>query len=193
MIWCIFLFEWDSLYTSIQWIHHNASGYSPEERWEWVVYMQQVFVKFDDADQVRNFVNAVSSVDANFELGSGRRVVDPKSILGVFALDLARPQRLVCDSDDSAMLDKISPYLLQGTACWNQQTVGSGAEMIVPAPCRGVLAASCLWSSEAALTWFKRMQFHACAIGTDWYHFIFILVYHNKRSGIHWAYFPYIS
>ena len=82
-----------------------------------VVYMQQVFVKFSNADQVRNFVNAVSSVEANFELGSGRRVVDPKSILGVFALDLARPQRLVCDSDDSAMLDKISPYLLQGTAC----------------------------------------------------------------------------
>ena len=84
---------------------------------ERVVSMQQVFVKFNDVDQVRNFVNAVSSVEANFELGSGRRVVDPKSILGVFALDLARPQRLVCDSDDSALLDKISPYLLQGTAC----------------------------------------------------------------------------
>ena len=54
--------------------------------------MQQVFVRFDDADQVRNFVNAVST-------------------MGVFALDLAQPQRLTCDSDDSAMLDKISPYL----------------------------------------------------------------------------------
>ena len=69
--------------------------------------MQQVFVKFDDVDQVRNFV------EANFELGSGRRIVDPKSILGVFALDLARPQRLVCDSDDSSMLEKISPFLVR--------------------------------------------------------------------------------
>ena len=73
--------------------------------------MQQVFVKFDDVDQVRNFVNVVNTVEANFELGSGRRIVDPKSILGVFALDLARPQRLVCDSDDSSMLEKISPFL----------------------------------------------------------------------------------
>lgn len=73
--------------------------------------MQQVFVKFDDVDQVRSFVNVVNSVEANFELGSGRRIVDPKSILGVFALDLARPQRLVCDSDDSEMLEKISPFL----------------------------------------------------------------------------------
>lgn len=84
---------------------------------ERVVSMQQVFVKFSDADQVRNFVNAVSTVEANFELGSGRRVVDPKSILGVFALDLARPQKLVCDSDDSAMLDKIGPYLLRESVC----------------------------------------------------------------------------
>lgn len=94
----------------------NASENIPRKG-ERVVYMQQVFVKFDDVDQVRNFVNAVSSVEANFELGSGRRIVDPKSILGVFALDLARPQRLTCDSDDSAMLDKISPYLLHGAAC----------------------------------------------------------------------------
>ena len=74
--------------------------------------MKQVFVKFDDVDQVRSFVNVVNSVEANFELGSGRRIVDPKSILGVFALDLARPQKLVCDSDDSEMLEKIGPFLV---------------------------------------------------------------------------------
>ena len=58
--------------------------------------MQQVFVKFSNADQVRNFVNAVSTMEANFELGSGRRVVDAKSILGVFALDLAQIGRASC-------------------------------------------------------------------------------------------------
>lgn len=72
--------------------------------------MQQVLVQFKDVDQVRNFVNTVSMVDANFELGSGSRIVDAKSILGVLALDLARPQRLVCDSDDSAILEGIEPF-----------------------------------------------------------------------------------
>lgn len=76
--------------------------------------MQQVFVKFDDAGQVRDFVNAVNMVEANFELGSGRRIVDPKSILGVFALDLTQPQKLICDSDDLGMLDKITPFLYDG-------------------------------------------------------------------------------
>ena len=75
--------------------------------------MQQVLVKFEDVDQVRDFVNTVSTVDANFELGSGSHVVDAKSILGVFALDLARPQRLVCDSDDSAVLEGIGPFLVR--------------------------------------------------------------------------------
>ena len=75
--------------------------------------MQQVLVKFEDVDQVRDFVNTVSTVDANFELGAGSRVVDAKSILGVFALDLARPQRLVCDSDDSAVLEGIGPFLVR--------------------------------------------------------------------------------
>lgn len=75
--------------------------------------MQQLLVQFKDVDQVRNFVNTVSLVDANFELGSGSRIVDAKSILGVLALDLARPQRLVCDSDDSAILEEIEPFLVR--------------------------------------------------------------------------------
>lgn len=76
--------------------------------------MQQVFVKFDDAGQVMDFVNTVNRMKANFELGSGRRIVDPKSILGVFALDLTQPQRLTCDSDDLGMMDKITPFLYEG-------------------------------------------------------------------------------
>lgn len=75
--------------------------------------MQQLLVQFKNVDQVRNFVNTVSLVDANFELGSGSRIVDAKSILGVLALDLARPQRLVCDSDDSAILEEIEPFLVR--------------------------------------------------------------------------------
>lgn len=78
--------------------------------------MQQVFVKFDDAGQVRDFVNEVNKMQANFELGSGRRIVDPKSIMGVFALDLTQPQKLTCDSDELGMLDKITPFLYDGKA-----------------------------------------------------------------------------
>ncbi len=91
----------------------KKSELSSGERREKVIFMQQVLVKFEDVDQVRDFVNAVSMTEANFELGSGSRIVDAKSILGVFALDLAQPQRLVCDSDDSAILEEIEPFLVR--------------------------------------------------------------------------------
>ena len=43
--------------------------------------MQQVHIKFSNVEQVRQFVNSIDKIDANFDLGSGRRVVDAKSIL----------------------------------------------------------------------------------------------------------------
>lgn len=73
--------------------------------------MQQVFVKFNNAEQVRSFVNMIGTLDANFDMGSGRRMVDAKSLLGIFALDLTQPQKLSCNTDDASVMEKITPYL----------------------------------------------------------------------------------
>lgn len=73
--------------------------------------MQQVYVKFNNAEQVRNFVNVIDTMETDFNLGSGRRVVDAKSLLGVFALDLSQPQLLRYESDDTQIYEKISPFL----------------------------------------------------------------------------------
>ena len=72
-------------------------------------------MKFNDADQVRNFVNAVSTVDANFELGSGRRVVDAKSIMGIFSMDLSTDVelRILETNEKISEIEKvIAPYLI---------------------------------------------------------------------------------
>lgn len=73
--------------------------------------MQRIFVKFDDAGQVRDFVNEINKVEANFRLGSGKRIVNPKAILGVYTLDLTQPQELRCDSDDFRWMERIAPFL----------------------------------------------------------------------------------
>lgn len=73
--------------------------------------MQQLYVKFDDVEQVKAFVNEINKVEANFEMGSGRRIVDAKSIIGVLSLDLTQPQELRCDSDDKGMINRIEPFL----------------------------------------------------------------------------------
>lgn len=79
--------------------------------------MQKMYVKFEDAEQVKSFVNVINKADANFELGLGRRIVDPKSILGVFALDLTQPQELRCDSDEWKLADEHRHFLFGDNRC----------------------------------------------------------------------------
>lgn len=77
--------------------------------------MRQMLIKLNNADQIRKFVNTVDRFDVNFELGSKGRVVNPKSILGVFTLDLSCPQKLRCDSDDLKIVDKLKPFICKST------------------------------------------------------------------------------
>ena len=73
--------------------------------------MQQVNVRFRDVEQIRQFVNIIDKCDANFDLGSGPRGVDAKSILGVMALDFSGPLCLKYDSEDSAIREKIMSFI----------------------------------------------------------------------------------
>ena len=51
--------------------------------------MQQVNVKFSSVEQIRQFVSIIDKFDTSFDLGSGHRIVDAKSILGVMTLDFS--------------------------------------------------------------------------------------------------------
>ena len=42
-------------------------------------------------NDVKDFVNIVSKYDFDIDLTSGRYVVDAKSIMGIFSLDLSKP------------------------------------------------------------------------------------------------------
>ena len=58
--------------------------------------MQQVNVKFNDVEQIREFVSIIDKIDANFDLGSGQKIVDAKSILGVMSMDLNHVLTVKC-------------------------------------------------------------------------------------------------
>lgn len=74
---------------------------------------------------VTGFVQIVNRFDFEFDLVSGRYVVDGKSIMGIFSLDLMRPCELRIHADpdkpeDRAALDdllqQLGPYLITPTA-----------------------------------------------------------------------------
>ena len=62
--------------------------------------MKTVTIKLSTIEDVRNFVNAATKCDADIDLESGRYVVDAKSIMGIFSLDLMKPIKMTIHADD---------------------------------------------------------------------------------------------
>ena len=53
--------------------------------------MKSVTIKLTQAEEVKEFVNTVNRYEYEMDLRAGRHVVDAKSILGIFSLDLSKP------------------------------------------------------------------------------------------------------
>ena len=66
--------------------------------------MKSIQIRLSTIADVRDFVNIVSGTDVDVDLISGRYVVDGKSIMGIFSLDLMSPITLNAHSDDTDAL-----------------------------------------------------------------------------------------
>ena len=75
--------------------------------------MKKVSISLNSIDKVKSFVNTITKFDSDFDLISGRYVIDAKSIMGIFSLDLSQPIELTIHADDDgAILEAIKPYLV---------------------------------------------------------------------------------
>lgn len=61
--------------------------------------MREVTISLETIDKVKNFVAAAVKLDADLDLVSGRYVIDAKSILGIFSMDLSKPLVLQIHAD----------------------------------------------------------------------------------------------
>ena len=68
--------------------------------------MKTVQICLDSIDKVKSFVNSITKYDTDFDLVSGRYVIDAKSIMGIFSLDLSKPIDL-CIHAEEADLEEI--------------------------------------------------------------------------------------
>ena len=74
--------------------------------------MKSVMIRLSLVENVNKFVNVVSRYPFEMDLRAGRHVVDAKSILGIFSLDLSRPITLDIYSDDcEKLLEEIKPFI----------------------------------------------------------------------------------
>ena len=76
--------------------------------------MKTVKISLNSIDKVKSFVNDLTKFDTDFDLVSGRYVIDAKSIMGIFSLDLSKPIDLNIHAEDNAeaVLEVLKPYLI---------------------------------------------------------------------------------
>jgi len=71
--------------------------------------MQSIMVNLNTIDKVKTLVAILSPIEGDFDLVSDRYVVDAKSIMGIFSLDISKPLRL--DIHSPAAAEKVLPLL----------------------------------------------------------------------------------
>ena len=76
--------------------------------------MKSVKISLNSIDKVKSFVNTITKYDYDFDLVSGRYVIDAKSIMGIFSLDLSKPidLNIHSDSDIEEVLESLAAYLV---------------------------------------------------------------------------------
>ena len=76
--------------------------------------MKTLKISLNSIDKVKAFVNEITKFDNDFDLVSGRYVIDAKSIMGIFSLDLSKPIELNIHSETNVdeILNILAPYIV---------------------------------------------------------------------------------
>ena len=77
--------------------------------------MKTVKISLNSIDKVKAFVNDVTKFNTDFDLVSGRYVIDAKSIMGIFSLDLSKPIDLNIHADGNVddILAALDSYIIK--------------------------------------------------------------------------------
>ena len=77
--------------------------------------MKSINISLNSIDKVKNFVNVVNMFDSELDLVSGRYVIDAKSIMGIFSLDLSKPIQLDIHGQEEIdkILDELKPFIVE--------------------------------------------------------------------------------
>lgn len=76
--------------------------------------MKTISISLNSIDKVKTFVNEISKFDNDFDLVSGRYVIDAKSIMGIFSLDLSKPIDLNIHAEENIdeIMEVLSAYTI---------------------------------------------------------------------------------
>ncbi len=76
--------------------------------------MKTVQVLLPTTQSVQNFVDALIGLTGDFEFIDGRVMLDARSLMGIFSLDLSRPLQLRVHEPSEVNLKAIRPFIVPG-------------------------------------------------------------------------------
>ena len=76
--------------------------------------MNEKVIKLADVEEVCDFVRAAGMCDFDIDISDQRMVIDAKSIMGIFSLDLSKPIDLNIHSENDVdeILSKLEPFIV---------------------------------------------------------------------------------
>ncbi len=75
--------------------------------------MKEIKIKLSSVQDIREFVNVIILADYDVDLVQGRYVIDAKSIMGIFSLDLLSPISLVAHTENAdAIFAKLDKFIV---------------------------------------------------------------------------------
>ena len=76
--------------------------------------MKTLQISLNSIDKVKSFVNDITRFENDFDLVSVRYVIDAKSIMGIFSLDLSKPIDLNIHAEENidAILEVLKQYTI---------------------------------------------------------------------------------
>ena len=77
--------------------------------------MKSLKLSLNSIDKVKEFVNLINTFDGDFDLVSDRYVIDAKSIMGIFSLDISNDLRLDIydDSEADAVAKALDKFIVK--------------------------------------------------------------------------------
>lgn len=80
--------------------------------------MKEFIIYLNTVERVNDFVKIVSKFEQDMDIIVGRYIIDAKSIMGIFSIDLTRPLTLRINSDDvdicKEIKEKLERFIVEG-------------------------------------------------------------------------------
>ena len=77
--------------------------------------MNEFNIKLDSVEKVKEFVKITNKIPSDMDLIVGRYIIDAKSIMGIFSLDLSKPIDLNIHDDNNmdSIVEALKPYTVE--------------------------------------------------------------------------------